>query len=181
MLPAAQITERNLILTGYLEPNKPRIGRQIAERLGMRFVDIEELVEQRLEMTLAEARKIYGERHILAIQDDVMADLPLYRATLMRINGSALASYDHLPALRQTAFIICLVARLDAILRRMHLTLGARYHNPAERSIAIGELKREWAVRKLAGIHELDVTDQDDASIVAEVMQLWQNIAIERI
>lgn len=45
MLPAAQITERNLILTGYLEPNKPRIGRQIAERLGMRFVDIEELLE----------------------------------------------------------------------------------------------------------------------------------------
>lgn len=181
MLPAAQVTERNLILTGYLEPNKPRIGRQIAERLGMRFVDIEELVEQRLEMTLAEARKIYGERHILAIQDEVMADLPLYRATLMRINGSALVTYDHLEALQQTAFIICLVARLDAILRRMHLTLGARYHNPAERAMAIGELKREWAVRKVAGIHELDVTDQDDAGIVSEVIQLWQRIAIERI
>ena len=39
-----QLTEGNLILTGYIEPNKPRIGRQVAQQLRMPFVDVAEVM-----------------------------------------------------------------------------------------------------------------------------------------
>ena len=180
MLPGLTLSERNLILTGYVEPNKPRIGRQVAAQLRRPFVDIEEVIEQRLGENQDVIRSSYGERRLKTIEVDVLADISLYRAAVIRVNGSTLIHSEHLEKLQETGFVVCLVARLDAILRQMHLTMGARYHNPAERAAAIGELKREWAVRKLPGLYEIDVTNKDEAGIIASVIELWQQIAVER-
>jgi hypothetical protein len=81
---------------------------------------------------------------------------------------------DYGQRIQQTGPIICLVATLDAVLQRLHLTLGARYHNPGERALAVGQLKREWAVRKLDGIHELDTTVLSESQIIEAVIALWR-------
>ena len=46
--------------------------------------------------------------------------------------------------------------------------------------MALGELEREWAVRKLAGVMELDVTERDEAGTLQDVVSLWQTVALER-
>jgi hypothetical protein len=63
----------------------------------------------------------------------------------------------------------------------MHLALGARYHNPYERGTQLGHLQREWAVRKKADLHELDFTYHDEETMVADILALWQQVAIERL
>jgi predicted MPP superfamily phosphohydrolase len=87
---------------------------------------------------------------------------------------------DYFQRLQNTGPVICLVARLDAILQQLHLILGARYHDPNQRAMALGELKREWAVRQLHGIHELDVTALNESEMIEAVITLWQEVAIER-
>lgn len=174
-------TERNLILTGYVEPNKPRIGRQIAERLRMRFIDVEEQIEQRMGDNIDVIRANYGERRLKSIEDEIIDELILHRQSLIRVNGSTLMHSDNLERLQETGHVLVLVARLDEILRRLHVTLGARYHDPGERAIAIGELKRQWAVRNKPGVHEINATYQSEAEIVQSVLDVWQEVSIERI
>lgn len=175
------LTERNLILTGYMEPNKPRLARQIAERLSMPFVDVEQRIEERTGDNTGQIRSSYGERRLRAIEDEIMQEVVLHRHALIRVNGSTLLHGEQLERLRHTGPIICLVARLDAILQRMHLTLGARYHDPVEREMALGALRREWAIRKVPGIYEIDATYKDDSAIIQDVVDLWQQVAIERM
>ena len=43
VLPA---TDTNLIMTGYTGPNQPLISRRVAAELGMRFVNVDLLVEE---------------------------------------------------------------------------------------------------------------------------------------
>lgn len=174
------LSERNLILTGYIEPNKPRIGRQVAERLSMPFVDVEAQIAERLGDDLQVIRRSYGERRLKAGESEVMDEVLLRRRTVIRVLGSTLLHSEHLERMQENGIVICLVARLDAILQRLHLTLGARYHDPAERAVALGDLKREWAVRGRPGIYELDVTDLDELATVQAISDLWQNLAIER-
>lgn len=175
-----QLTNRNLILTGYIEPNKPRIGRQVSERLRMPFVDMEERIQDRMGDSIETLRETFGERHLKTVEDEMMAEMVLHRNSVLRINGSILAHTDYFERLQQTGPIICLVARLDAILQKMHLTLGARYHDPAERGVELGALRREWAVRKREGIYELDATDLSENDIIDRIIALWQQVAIER-
>ena len=146
----------------------------------MRFVDVEAEIEQRTGEELEDIRSNYGERRVKTVENEIMNQVVLYRQTVLRINGSTLTHDDHLESLLPFSIVICLVARLDSILQRLHLSLGARYHDPAERAMALGRLNREWAVRGQPGVYEIDATDLDEEAIVNQTMALWQELAIER-
>ncbi|MGJ3237224.1 MAG: shikimate kinase [Anaerolineae bacterium] len=176
-----QLTDRNLILTGYIEPNKPRIGRQVAEQLKMPFIDIEERIQDRMGEGIEDLRETFGERHLKTVEDELMAEMILHRNSVLRINGSILAQSSYLPRLQETGAVICLVARLDAILQKMHLTLGARYHDPNERGFELGKLRREWAIRKHANIHEIDATYLNETAMIDAIIDFWQEVGIARI
>ena len=176
-----QLTERNLILTGYIEPNKPRIGLQVAEKLHLPFVDVEQRLADRIRAIGNDvSRDDLSERHLKAIESEIMGEIILHRNTVLRVNGSSLVHSEHYERLRTTGPIICLVARLDAILQRIHLTLGARYHNPSERGVELGLLRREWAIRKKPHIFELDVTYHDEATMIQAIIDFWKKVSVER-
>jgi len=170
--------DRNLILTGYTGPNQPIIGQQAAERLKMRYVNVEMQIKTREGMTPDELRSRYGEARLKTVEAGVMQDVLLHRGAVIRVSGQTLLRSDYAKRLQQTGPIVCLVVKLDAVLQRLHLSLGRSYHNPHERALAIGHLKREWAVRKLEGIRELDVTYLTEAETVDALIALWQKMAV---
>jgi shikimate kinase len=172
--------DRNLILTGYIGSNAPALAQRIAERLRLPFVNVETHIEARAGMPLDTFRNRYGESRLKTLEAEVMQDTVLRRSSVIFVSGRTLMLGDYGQRIRQTGPIICLVATLDAVLQRLHLTLGARYHNPNERALAVGQLKREWAVRKLDGIHELDTTTLSEGEIIEAVIALWQQVAIGR-
>lgn len=174
LLPADQ----NLIVTGYTGPNLPQIGQQVAERLRLRYVNVERQIEARAGMPPEELRARYGETRLKTIETEVMQDVLLYRGVVIRISGQTLLHGDYSRRLAETGPIVCLVTALDAVLRQLHVAMGARYHNPHERALAVGSLKREWAVRRLDFVHELDTTYHTDAEVVDEVIALWQRVAV---
>ena len=170
----------NLIVTGYVEPNRPRISRQLAIRLGLELIDVEREVETRLGSTMEQIRETYGERRLKAIETAIMDELVLHRRALIRVSGNTLLNCGHLPELQRNGVIVCLVASLDSILRRIHLTLGARYHDPDERARAIGELQREWRIRDVPDVVEFDATTISDAILIERIVEYWRDIAIRR-
>lgn len=178
--PGLILSENNLILTGYTGPNPPKIGRRVAGYLRMPFIDFEQELEARTGESVETLRAVYGEQRLKAVEEEVMGEVALHRSTVIRISGSALLRSGQSDRLQQSGHIICLVARLDAVLQRLHLALGARYHDPGQRAAALGELEREWGVRGLPGIHELDVTYLNEADTIAAVVTLWQQIAVRR-
>ena len=93
----------------------------------------------------------------------------------MRLIGDdTLLRGDTRAALRQTGPVIALMASVDAVLQRLHLALGARYHNPREREIAIGRLRREWAIRGKEGVIELDTSALSDTETAEAVADRWR-------
>ena len=175
MLP---IPDRNLMLTGYNGYNVPALGQRIAEQVRLPFVNVEAQVEMRAAMSTTSFRDRYGEARLKTLEAEVMQDTLLRRGSLIYASGHTLMISDYGQRIQQTGPIICLVAALDSVLQRLHLTLGARYHNPGERALAVGQLKREWTVRKLDGIHELDTTTLSESEIVQAVIALWQERAV---
>jgi shikimate kinase len=168
--------DRNLILTGYNGSNVPALGQRIAEQVRLPFVNVDAQVETRAGMPTTAFRDRYGDARLKTLEAEVMQDALLRRGSVIYVSGRSLMIGDYGQRIQQTGPIICLVATLDSVLQRLHLTLGARYHNPGERSLAVGQLKREWAVRKLDGIHELDTTSLAESDISDAVIALWRRV-----
>lgn len=173
-------SEQNLIVTGYTGPNQPVIGLQVAERLKMPFVNTELQVEERTGMSAGELRGRFGASRLKTVEAEIVREAILRRSAVIRVSGRSLLQGDHLQQFQATGPVICLAASLDAIMQRLHLALGARYHYPHERALALGHLKEEWAIRSLPGIHEIDVTYLSEADIVEAVIARWRRLAIRR-
>lgn len=170
----------NLIVTGHLEPNRPRISQQLALRLGLEMIDVERAIESRLDDTIEHIRQLYGERRLKAVETQIMDEIVLHRRALIRVSGNTLLNSGHLAELQRNGVIVCLVASLDSILRRIHLTLGARYHDPAERARAIGELQREWRIREVEHVVEFDATTITEAILIERIVSFWRDLALRR-
>jgi shikimate kinase len=174
------LSDRNLILTGYTGPNQPRIGQQIAARMKMPYVNIETLVTERFGMSVDEIRQYFGETRLKSVEAEIVDEACLRRSSVIRISARTLMVGDTLARISQTGPVICLVTTLDAMLQRLHMSMGARYYNPEERALELGNLKREWAVRGLSGIHEIDTTYLNMDETMDRVISLWQSVAISR-
>ena len=164
--------DQNLILTGYIGPGQLAIARQVAERLRMPFVDFETILEDRAGLGGEELRIRFGEARLKTLESELAAEAALYRGTVIHISGKTLLA--HYARLSETGPVICIVATLDAVLRRLHLALGARYHDPHEREIALGTLRREWSIRKQPGITEVDTSYLSDDQMVEAIAACWR-------
>ncbi len=173
-------TDFNLVLTGSIGPNQVIVARHIAERLRLRFVDAEREVEKRAEMLPSQFQTLFGEARLRVLESEVINDLALHRGAVLHISGQMLAHGDHLARMLSCSHIICLVATLDAVLTRLHIALGARYHNPTERALTLGLLRRDWSIRgRDPRIQEFDTTTLRDAEIVDKIAAIWADKVIE--
>jgi shikimate kinase len=173
LVPAA---DRNLILTGYTGPSQRAVGRQVAERLDKPFFNIDLQIEQRQGMSMEEIRSTFGESRLKTFETEAVQEALLHRSAVLRVSGQMLMQQGHFERFQTTGPVICLVASLDSVLQSLHLTLGSRYHIPQERAMALGVVEREWAVRALPGIYEIDTTYLSEDEIVETVIELWQQV-----
>ena len=60
------------------------------------------------------------------------------------------------------------------------MTLGARYHDAVERSLAIGELQREWKIRQADDVVEFDATYISEAELIEQIANFWRDLALRR-
>lgn len=180
MVVSLPLSEQNLIITGYTGPNQPLLGRQVAQQLGMPMINIESLIAERTGLTVDEIRKNYGESRLKTVETQILQETYLRRQTVIRISARTLLVGDTLKRLRETGPIICLVTTLDAILQRLHTSMGARYYDPNERALELGQLKQEWGVRGLKDVIELDTTYLDREDTIEYIVRIWQEIAIIR-
>lgn len=169
--------DQNLILTGYIGPGQLSIARQTAERLRMPLVDFDQRLEHLADMEATEVRAAFGEARLRTLESSVIEELLLYRGSVMHISGAVLAQNDYYDRLAPTGFVLTLVSSLDAALSRVYLALGSRYHDPRERDIAVGVLRREWVIRARPGLTELDASALTDAALIEAIIALWRERA----
>jgi shikimate kinase len=174
------ISDRNLILTGYIGPDMSGLGRQVAAQLNRTYVNVDALIAERLDLSVDDIRDYFGETRLKAVETEIIAETALRRDHVIRVSGRTLAQEEHLLRLGATGPVICVVVSLDLILHRLHVAMGARYHDPDERGKALSDLKREWAVRGKPDVHELNLTRTDNDTAIDAIISLWQELAIQR-
>lgn len=110
--------DTNLVLTGFMGTGKTTVGRVLAARLGRRFVDTDEIIEQRhgpIPRIFAEQ----GEGRFRQIERQTAAELGAARGLVIATGGRLLLDPDNAEALTAKGTVVCLAAPVDEILARV--------------------------------------------------------------
>jgi len=111
LLSDADAPPRVIALLGLRGAGKTTIGRQLARRLRVRFVELDRQIEKAADMSLAELFSLYGEQYYRRLEHDTLAALLAEpRDMVLATGGGLVAASDTFALLRKAATTIWLRA-----------------------------------------------------------------------
>lgn len=175
----------NLVLVGPMGAGKSSIGRRLAERFGLRFVDADREIEARTGATIPTIFECEGEAGFRARERSVLAALLADADTVVATGGGAVLDEGSRRLLRERGFVVHLQVAVGAQLERL-----AR--DRSRPLLAGGD--REEVLRRLAAVRDplyAEVADlqfdtgavpsADAAAHLGHLLDAaWQRGALER-
>ncbi|MCB1528919.1 MAG: shikimate kinase [Hyphomicrobiaceae bacterium] len=116
---AAAIGGRSVVLIGLMGCGKSAIGRRLANRLSLPFVDADEVIETRAGMTIADIFETYGEAHFRDREAKIIASLLEEGPQVLATGGGAFMNPETRAEIAKKGISIWLKADLPVLMRRV--------------------------------------------------------------
>ncbi|HVU14153.1 MAG TPA: shikimate kinase [Phototrophicaceae bacterium] len=164
----AKHDERNIVVTGFMATGKTTVGRYIASLIKRRFVDADDVIIERAEMSIPEMFAVKGEAAFRALEKEVCRDLTAERGLVIATGGGMLVDSENRRWMLDSGFVVCLDADPEV--------LDARLSGATDRPLA-GDwralLEKRHAVYAEIPIH-VDTSDKTPAVLAQEIIGLWR-------
>lgn len=116
---AGTMTNRNIVITGFMGTGKTEVGREVARRLHRAFVDMDALIEEREGRTIPQIFMESGEPYFRQLEARLVEELASRRNLVIATGGGALIPEANRRRMVETGIVICLWAEEDALIRRL--------------------------------------------------------------
>ena len=171
---------KNIILIGFMGTGKTKVGKQVAQNLGWRFIDTDTLVEQEAKLPISEIFGRFGESRFRELERKVIHEVASTQQAVIATGGGAIVNPENLKALRQNGFLVCLEASPEAILSRVAAS---------DRPLLKGGAPRE-RIEQLMAIREpyyaqadamVQTTGRSVNEIAEEILKVARQIQTDRV
>jgi shikimate kinase len=116
---AAALGRRSIVLVGMMGAGKSSIGRRLAGRLNIPFVDADAEIEEAASMSIADIFAVHGEPYFRAGEARVIARLLEHGPQVLATGGGAFINAQTRANIRDKAVSVWLKADLDVLTRRL--------------------------------------------------------------
>jgi 3-dehydroquinate synthase len=112
----------NIALIGFMGTGKSEVGRLIARRLGLEFVDCDTRIQERTGSSIADIFRRAGEERFRRLEREEIARASRKWGLVVATGGGAPKDPRNLEALKAAGLVICLTARPEVIWERTRTT-----------------------------------------------------------
>lgn len=109
----------NIIITGFMGTGKSIVAEELARKLRMEFIDMDQIIEERQELTISDIFARYGENYFREQENKLVKELSRKENMVIATGGGTLISSDNNRILNQKGKVICLYADSQTIYNRV--------------------------------------------------------------
>jgi len=165
----------NIVLIGYRGTGKSAVGRLLAGRLGMQYIGMDAAIVERAGMPIPEIVEKHGWPGFRDLESAEARDLAGLDHLIIDTGGGIIERPENIDALRKSAMIFWLKARVETIVARIQgdnqrpaLTAGKTFTEEVAEV-----LERRVPKYKSAAHYEIDTDDLTPDQIADRVIEIW--------
>jgi len=110
---------KNIVITGFMGTGKSVAAKELARKLGMKFINMDRIIEERQGTSIADIFARYGEKYFRAQENKLVKELFQKENMVIATGGGTLLSSDNARMLGQAGEIVCLYADSQTIYNRV--------------------------------------------------------------
>lgn len=154
-----QLGQQSITLVGLMGAGKSVIGRKLASRLRIPFVDADTEIEKAAKMTVAEIFDEYGEPEFRRLETSVIKRLLEDGPQVLATGGGAFMDEATRKTVKQSGLSLWLSADIDLLMERVSKkSTRPLLKNPDPRGVMQSLIKERYPIYALA---DIEVTSQD--------------------
>lgn len=135
-----------IFLIGFMGAGKTHWGKQVANRMGLPFYDLDELVVAHEGKSIAEIFAVNGEEYFRLLEKQLLEELVEKQdSMIISCGGGTPCFFNNIDFMKRYGIVVWLNTHVEVILQRL---LKERMHRPLLKDIADEDL-RNHIIRKL--------------------------------
>jgi shikimate kinase len=169
----------NIALFGFMGVGKSSVGRLLAERTGLDFVDIDEEIVKRTGMAISAIFEEQGEAGFREVEREVTGEVAGLDGRVIACGGGTVLDPNNLAALRSGSMMVLLTAGIETIISRVEDEGGVRPLLEVEdRQRRIEALIRERHPAYIEAADLIvDTTDEGPEAIAEAIIEHLREVA----
>lgn len=159
---------QNIILIGPMGSGKTTVGKQLAKRTRMDFVDSDHMIEDRCGVSISTIFDIEGEEGFRKRETKMLNELCAKNGVVLATGGGAIATEENRILLRKSGFVVYLKTSIETQLARTQKTQNRPLLENVDAEEKLTELMEE---RGTLYEQEADLTVLSGERVVSKVVE----------
>jgi len=109
----------NIVLIGMRGSGKTTVGKLLAKRLGTQFIEMDELIVQRLGQSIPEIVNNYGWKKFRDVEAEITREVAQLDNVVNATGGGVVTREENIRELKKKGKLVWLKADIDTLLRRI--------------------------------------------------------------
>ena len=167
----------NIVLCGFMGCGKTTVGKILAEKLAMKFVDVDDLIEQEQGMTISEIFEKHGEIGFRKIENETIKKVSQWNNAIVSTGGGSVLNIDNVTALKSSGKIFFLDVMADTVLARLKDNTTRPLLQRPDKEKAVNDLMNERR-SKYEACADFVITTANESPIVCanDIIKLYKKI-----
>jgi len=167
----------NIALIGFMGSGKTTVGRLLAVRLGMKFIDLDDVIKDKLGMEITEIFSNYGEKYFRDVESQVVKEVFTgIDNSVIACGGGVVLKDDNVRIINQNSVVVYLRISPYEAYSRLLSCRDRPLLNVSNRLEVINQLMRVREPLYLRTAHiVVDVDGRTPEDIVEEIIRTLSN------
>jgi shikimate kinase len=164
---------RNIILVGFMGTGKTHIGHELAKRLELKFLDMDDVIVERAGKPIPDIFANDGEAHFRAFERQLVIDLAEQTGLVVATGGGVVLNPDNVQDFSKRGLVICLSATPEVILSRVEHDTNRPLLNAGDKMEKICALLASRQALYEAIPNQIDTSDLSVEAVVERILSLY--------
>lgn len=165
----------NIVLMGFMGTGKTSVGKKLAATLNLRFVDMDQIIEERAGKPITRIFAEEGEPHFRSLERALVVELAAQGGQVIACGGGVVLNPDNIRDYSHTGLVVCLTATPELIFQRTARATHRPLLEQQDRFQRIVDLLEKRRVLYASIPHQVDTAARTADQVAEAILNLYRS------